>query len=210
MENKNTAPERIAGLLEPLCCSLIESSWILLNAMPDISENVISSLTLLTLGPQFRGSRNNNLGAEAIRIVFALIKSIVFEHIREEGESFLVIQSAANRTYRIEFTADPDIVIRQILPDRSSRNRIAVEVKGGTDYSNIHNRLGEAEKSHQKAKVDGFKDFWTVINVAELDKAVWKKETPTTNELFYLEQITNVNNPEHARFRDCLVSELGI
>jgi hypothetical protein len=32
---------------------------------------------------------------------------------------------------------------------------VAVEIKGGKDYSNIHNRIGEAEKSHQKAKKEG-------------------------------------------------------
>lgn len=36
------------------------------------------------------------------------------------------------------------------------RNIIAVEVKGGTDFSNIHNRIGEAEKSHQTPVLSGF------------------------------------------------------
>jgi len=39
---------------------------------------------------------------------------------------------------------------------------------------------------------------------------VWKQETPTTNELFYLEQIADVRGEEHAYFREFLVSELGI
>lgn len=43
-----------------------------------------------------------------------------------------------------------------------------------------------------------------------IDRAVWKQETPTTNELFYLEQILDPRNPEHARFNEYLVSELGI
>jgi len=51
------------------------------------------------------------------------------------------------------------------MADGSYRNRISIEVKGGTDYSNIHNRLGEAEKTHQNAKAAGFTEFWTVITL---------------------------------------------
>ena len=118
--------------------------------------------------------------------------------------------SAAGRVYRIEFAPDPDIAIRQVLQDGTYRNRIAIEIKGGTDFSNIHNRLGEAEKSHQKAKGEGYTQFWTVINVSEVELPVWRRETPTTNELFYLEQIADVRSNEHARFREYLISEIGI
>lgn len=210
MESDGVLTDATARLLKPACQSLIESSWILVNGIPDLSEKTLSSLTLLTLGPQFRGSRNVNLGVEAIRTVFALIKTIVADRIQREEESSLDILSAAGRIYRIEFAPDPDIAIRQILSDGSSRNRIAIEVKGGTDFSNIHNRLGEAEKSHQKAKAEGFTEFWTVINVGGIEVAVWKQETPTTNELFYLEQIADVKSDEYIRFREYLISELGI
>jgi hypothetical protein len=203
-------PTSIRSLLNPLCESLIESSWILVNGIPELSGEIIHSLTLLTLGPQFRGSRNVNLGVEATRSVFALVKSIVTDHVAEESESHLLVVGAAARAYRIEFAPDPDIAIKQALANGSYRNRISIEVKGGTDYSNIHNRLGEAEKTHQKAKADGFTQFWTVINVGNVERAIWKKETPTTNELFYLEQILDPRNPEHARFKEYLVSELGI
>ena len=49
-----------------------------------------------------------------------------------------------------------------------------------------------------------------LVNVSALGTAVWKQETPTTNELFYLEQIADPASPEHRRFREYLVSELGI
>lgn len=210
MENENDLTQTTRSLLDSLCESLVESSWILVNGLPEISEEVLNALTLLTLGPQFRGSRNVNLGIEAIRTVFALIKAIVSDQITEEGETYLDVLSAAGRVYRIEFAPDPDIAIRQVLRDGSYRNRIAVEIKGGTDFSNIHNRLGEAEKSHQKAKGEGFTQFWTVINVTGIGESVWKQETPTTNEVFYLEQIADVRSCEHARFQEYLVSELGI
>lgn len=143
-------------------------------------------------------------------IVFALIKAIVSGRIKKEGPTHLEVISAAGRIYRIEFSPDPDIAIRQVFDDGSHRNRIAIEIKGGTDFSNIHNRLGEAEKSHQKAKGEGFTQFWTVVNVASIEPSVWKQETPTTNELFYLGQITNVRSSEYARFKEYLSSELGI
>jgi hypothetical protein len=211
METAGFLTEATRDLLEPLCMSLIESSWILVNGLLDLSQDTLNSLTLLTLGPQFRGSRNVNLGIEAIRTVFALVKSMVSDRIEDEGPAYLEVRSVAGRTYRIEFSPDPDIAVRQVFDDGTYRNRIAIEVKGGTDRSNIHNRLGEAEKSHQKAKAEGFTQFWTVVNVsAGLDQSVWKQETPTTNELFYLEQITDVRSGEYARFKEYLVSELGI
>ena len=197
-------------LLGPLFESLVESSWILVNGIPELSKEIIYSLTLLSLGPQFRGSRNVNLGVEAIRSVFAIVKSMVAEHIVEESETYLLIENAASRRYQIEFAPDPDIAIRQRLADGSYRNKISIEVKGGTDYSNIHNRLGEAEKTHQNAKAEGFTQFWTVINVENIQQVTWKQETPTTNELFYLRQIIDPRHSEYTRFKEYLVSELGI
>jgi hypothetical protein len=210
MESDGILTPATLDLLEPLCESLIASSWILVNGLADLSEETLKSLTLLTLGPQFRGSRNVNLGIEAIQTVFALIKTIVSGSVQAEGQTYLDVMSAAGRVYRIEFAPDPDIAIRQKLGAGTYRNRIAIEIKGGTDFSNIHNRLGEAEKSHQKARAEGFTQFWTVINVAAIEPAVWKQETPTTNELFYLERIADVRSQEHAYFREFLVSELGI
>lgn len=210
MENDNDLTSATAKLLRPMCESLVESAWILVNGLPELSHNTLTALTLLTLGPQLRGSRNVNLGMEAIRTAFAMIKAIVSDHIIEEDENYLEVESAAGRIYRIEFSPDPDIAIRQSLADGRLRNRIAIEVKGGTDFSNVHNRLGEAEKSHQKAKAEGFTQCWTVINVSDIDRSVWKQETPTTNELFYLEAIADVRSTEHARFKEYLISELGI
>lgn len=210
MEDRGDITTATASLIPTLCQSLVETGWLLVNGLPDLSEEIIKSLTLLTLGPQFRGSRNVNLGIEAIQTVFALIKSIVSDNIISETDTSLFVRSAASRQYRIEFAPDPDIAIRQVLDDGSLRNRIAVEVKGGTDFSNIHNRLGEAEKSHQKARADGFTQFWTVINVAGLDRDVWKQESPTTNELYVLHEITDPRSKEHKRFCEYLVSEIGM
>jgi hypothetical protein len=84
-----------------------------------------------------------------------------------------------------------------------------VEIKGGTDVSNIHNRLGEAEKSHQKARVRGFTEFWTIVGVP-LDEPSMRRETPTTRHFFHLQAILDPASKERARFRDVLCSVLGI
>jgi hypothetical protein len=211
MEKQNDLTTGTEALLDPCCESLIASAWFLVNGLPDLSQRTLNALTLLTLGPQFRGSRNVSLGVEAIASVFDIIKTIVADRTRKETDTSLEIESAVGRIYRIEFAPDPDIAIRQVLKNGSFRNRIAIEVKGGTDFSNIHNRLGEAEKSHQKAKADGFTQFWTVINVGTtLSTPTWRQETPTTNELFYLEELENSDSQEYTRFEEYLVSELGI
>ncbi len=210
LEDKGQITSATAKLLPDLCRSLTESAWILAQGIPELTEETLNELSLLTLGPQFRGSRNVNLGAEAIQIVFALIKAIVSPAIVEQGEHHLVVKSAADRIYRIEFSPDPDIAIRQVLKSGDTRNRIAIEVKGGTDFSNIHNRLGEAEKSHQKAKSAGFTEFWTVINVRDIDDARWRQETPTTTELFYLAELSDSRSEAYQKFREYLIAEIGI
>ena len=210
LEEHGKVSEKTEKMLPALCESLIESAWLLAQGLPEISDQAFHELTLLTLGPQFRGSRNVNLGVEAIELVFALIKTIVASAIIDEGKNYLVIESAAGRKYRIELAPDPDIAIRQVLHSGMMRNRIAIEVKGGTDFSNIHNRLGEAEKSHQKAKAQGFTEFWTVVNVSNIRKTHWQRETPTTTELFYLSELLDKSSFAFQKFREYLIAELGI
>jgi len=77
LEDKGQITSATEALLPALCHSLIESAWILAQGIPELTEETLNELSLLTLGPQFRGSRNINLGVEAIQIVFALIKAIV-------------------------------------------------------------------------------------------------------------------------------------
>jgi hypothetical protein len=210
LEEKGQVTGNTELLLPDLCRSLIASAWILAQGLPELSETSLNELSLLTLGPQLRGSRNVNLGAAAIRTVFALIKTIVSSAMIETGRQHLVVRSAADRIYRIEFSPDPDIAIRQVLKSGHIRNRIAIEVKGGTDFSNIHNRLGEAEKSHQKAKAAGFTEFWTIINVRDIDAVRWQQETPTTTELFYLSNLSRPQSTDYKKFREYLIAELGI
>jgi hypothetical protein len=68
----------------------------------------------------------------------------------------------SGRKITIAFSSDPDISISEQALNRQ-HPLVSIEIKGGTDYSNIHNRLGEAEKSHQNAKSSGFHQFWTIL-----------------------------------------------
>ena len=91
----------------------------------------------------------------------------------------------------------------------SVRPLVSIEIKGGADVSNIHNRLGEAEKSHLKAKSRGFFEFWTITRVPA-DESVARRASPTTTHFFHLDQIKSQSTKAHRAFRDVLGSVLGI
>jgi hypothetical protein len=90
------------------------------------------------------------------------------------------------------------------------RNIIAIEIKGGTDISNIHNRLGEAEKSHQKARATGFTECWTVINVARFDERKARQESPGTDRFYRMAQLEDQKSEAFQDFRERIVSLTGI
>jgi hypothetical protein len=92
----------------------------------------------------------------------------------------------------------------------ATHKNVAIEIKGGTDKSNAHNRAGEAEKSHQKAKQDGFRDFWTLILLKGMDLAKLKRESPSTNEWFDVTQLLARDGEDWERFRDHLARVAGI
>lgn len=167
-------------------------------------------MTLITFGGQLRGSYNTSLGQSATKSVFQLIRQIVEKSIVEEDSTSITIRNAAGRTVRIEFSPDPDIAIREKLSSGKFNNRIAIEIKGGKDISNIHNRLGEAEKSHQKARELGFRQFWTMVNESRLDFALAQRESPTTTAFFEIEKITAVSSAEYHMFKELLLSEIGL
>lgn len=210
METEGRISGGAAARLPDLCRSLIGSAWLLVSEIPELSHEVLHSLALLTLGAQYRGSANVLLGQSMIREVFATVRDIVGPMVEKETATSLVIRNAAGRRVLIEFAPDPDIAIREELSSGRFNNRIAIEVKGGRDISNIHNRLGEAEKSHQKARELGFTQFWTLVNVQRLDLELARRESPTTTQFFAIHEVTDPDSPEHERFRELLEAELGI
>lgn len=62
MEEQGVLSNKTEKLLPALCQSMIESAWILATQLPELSEELLNALTLLTLGAQLRGGYNTLLG----------------------------------------------------------------------------------------------------------------------------------------------------
>lgn len=119
-----------------------------------------------------------------------------------------MIKNDSGRIVTIAFSSDPDIEITEKLVNRN-RGLISIEIKGGRDYSNIHNRIGEAEKSHQKAKKRGYYEFMTILSV-DVDYEILKDESPTTSHFFNIDHLIDKGSNEFMDFRDTLTSIISI
>jgi hypothetical protein len=169
----------------------------------------VDELPLLTLGSQFQGANNVAIGQQAIIDVFLAISEIVEDHIESRDNQGLVVLNAAGRRVQIILAADPDVRIQEEFGE-TLHNKVAIEVKGGTDSSNAHNRAGEAEKSHQKARGEGFRDFWTIIAVKGVEKAKLATESPTTDSWFDAAQVLGRQGPDWDDFRSRIAGAVGI
>lgn len=208
LEDGNVLSAQNNALLPDLCHSLIETGWELLQGVQPVSLGAIHDLQLLTVGPQLRGSENNMIGQEATKDVFELLRGFLRKYLQSETDTVLTIRNAAGRQVQIAFAPDPDITVIERLPTELHPS-VSIEIKGGSDASNIHNRLGEAEKSHQKAKATGFTQFWTILRVpVDLEEA--QRESPTTTAFFVLDETLRAGAAEHQRFRDRLFQTIGV
>ncbi len=208
LEDKGEIPDPARGQIPALCTSLVRTAEMLVDGIGDLSLPLAHELQLLTLGPQLRGGRNAQLGQDATEEVFELIKATVGSYAVDIGERAIRIENDSHRTVLIEFASDPDVRIVEQLSS-TIRPLVSVEIKGGADRSNIHNRLGEAEKSHQKAKSRGFFEFWTILR-SEVDLALAHRESPTTSHFFNLDRIKQAGTQEHRAFCELLGSLVGI
>ena len=210
MEEQGRVSSAHAVRVPDLCKALCGSAESLADNVEYLSKETVHELTLLTLGPQLRGGALNVLGDKATRKVFDLISSLLSEEAVAKGERSLEIQNAAGRSVRIEFAADPDICVREELPSGRVRNLVAIEIKGGRDYSNVHNRIGEAEKSHQKARKEGYVECWTLVGVSDLDMDLARRESPTTDRFYHIDRLLEPQSEEAQDFRENLLARVGI
>ncbi len=212
MEERGKISTANESRLQLLCEALIQSAVALVDGIgcAQITSELLDDLSLLTLGPQLRGGANVRRGAESIVAVIGIIRGIVGHVAHTASPTRIEILNAAGRNVRICFGSDPDIVVLEQIAPSSVRNVIAIEVKGGQDFSNIHNRVGEAEKSHQKAKSAGYAECWTVVNVAKLGEDMARRESPSTNRFYLLSDLQAGEGPAYEDFRDRLVSLTGI
>jgi len=212
MEEKGKISKTAAEDLPALCTAFCETASILLEGIGPLrlSRELLDDLTLLTVGPQLRGGANNKRGSDGIVQVFTIIREIVSHVIAEVHENAIEVNSATGRLFLIEFAPDPDIIIREEMAHHNYRNVVAIEIKSGTDVSNIHNRIGEAEKSHQKARQRGFTECWTIVNVNRLDLLKARSESPSTDRFYSLISLVTRTGEEYADFRRRVMSLTAI
>lgn len=212
MEEKGVIAPAIFADLPAACDVLCQAGAVLLSAIEShkINARLLDDLTLLTLGPQLRGGANVRKGVAGIKTVFNAIHDIVASSVVNSTDTRIELKNAAGRTVFIEFAPDPDIIIREAMSSGLHRQLIAIEVKAGSDFSNIHNRIGEAEKSHQKAKSAGFVECWTVVNVDKIDVALARQESPSTNRFYRISDIIREEGEAFLDFRDRVISLTGI
>ncbi len=202
-----TAQENLGQLSQQFC----SCGSYLLNHLPGkaVDVQLFRDLALMTLGAQLRGAANVTIGTQGVVSVFDIIKNVVEPNIADSSPNVIALRNAAGRDVLIEFAADPDIVIKEKMPTGGFRNIIAIEIKAGTDYSNIHNRLGEAEKSHINARRLGFSECWSIINVA-LAPETARQESPSMNRFYLLSDLKSACGEEYSDFRSRIISLTGI
>ncbi|HEY2585205.1 MAG TPA: XcyI family restriction endonuclease [Tepidisphaeraceae bacterium] len=210
MEMAGTLNERQRAALPDFCAAMSQALAELVRQLsPSVTPRDVSELRLLTLGSQFQGANNVTIGKQATADVFLAIADILKAFVTERTERKLVVRNSAGRRVVIALASDPDVRI-QVEDGQTLRNKLAIEIKGGTDNSNAHNRAGEAEKSHQKARKLDFRDCWTVIAMKGLDAAKLKAESPTTNSWFDIAQVLGRAGHDWSEFRSRLADAVGV
>lgn len=210
METSGALTDKQRKELGGLCAAMSKSMGELVDGVaPSLTQRDVDELPLLTLGAQLQGANNNEIGRTATRAVFVALREIASEHIVDEGTTRIEIRNASGRKVRIILSSDPDVRIDEEAGETTHR-KVAMEIKGGTDMSNVHNRIGEAEKSHRKSHHVGYRNLWTLIPLRGIDLDKLKRESPTTTEFYDLAAILGKSGGDWERFRDRIATELGI
>lgn len=209
MEENGAMSARNRARLPEFCRAMAVPLAELMRQIPNISDRDLRELPLLTYGSQLQGSNNTQIGKKAMQDVFMAITEIVQKYITKRESSRLWLTNASERSVIISLSTDPDVSVQEIVNDRP-HSKVAIEVKGGTDISNAHNRAGEAEKSHTKAKQKGFRDFWTIISKKGIDIRKLQAESRTTTLWFDAAEVLARNGEDWEEFRERLAGEVGI
>jgi hypothetical protein len=188
MEERGISSQNQKNRIPDFCRAMAGPLGELVSQIPDFTERDLRELPLLTFGSQLQGSNNTLIGKKAMREVFVAVTEILADSVVKPEPNKLTVKNAAGRTVRVTLSHDPDVSIQEQFEDHT-HSKVAIEVKGGTDVSNVHNRAGEAEKSHLKAKQKGFKDFWTIISKTGSEMTKLKQESQTTTEWFDVTEI---------------------
>ncbi|MGI8912014.1 MAG: XcyI family restriction endonuclease, partial [Rubrobacteraceae bacterium] len=187
-EESGVISARILPDLPRFCEAFIKPLADLVFAMDVFDDRDLSDLTLLTLGPTLQGARNNVIGRVASKKVFAAIRTLVSRYATFDSKRLVRFETPAGRSFALVEGTDPDVRLDATVSG-GEMPIIAIEIKGGEDASNAHNRAGEAEKSHLKARQQGFDHRWTIMVMRGLDRQRLSEETPSSTRLF---EATNV------------------
>ena len=212
LEERSVVPAAIQPCLGDFCRDINQAISRLLMGVPRSALRAdVDQLPIMTLGAQADGSWRTQIGSSATQAVFASLKSIVkkTESKFKETKSRITVTNSSGRRVSLMLSADPDVVIREEFP-HGSVYKTAIEIKGGKDRSNVHNRAGEAEKSHQKARQDGAGDCWTVISLENANLTKLKQESPTTRSWFDLDEIRKQSGPSWNRLVLLTKAAMGI
>ncbi len=188
MEETGAMNEKQRQCVPAFCEAMAQVLSELVKQIPAITERDLNELSLLTYGAQLQGSNNTQIGKAAMKEVFVAMSEIIGRFATERKDNKLLVRNSSGRTVVITLSHDPDVSVQELM-GKAVHCRVAIEVKGGTDVSNAHNRAGEAEKSHQKAKRFGFPEFWTVISKRGVDIRKLQNESPTTNHWFDVAEV---------------------
>ena len=95
MEDKGKINVKVEDEIVNLCKILIKSGTFRVNEIDNFSINLLHDLQLLTVGPQLRGSMNNEYGQVATQKAFNLLKKLVADYIIHFTPSIIEIQNEA-------------------------------------------------------------------------------------------------------------------
>jgi hypothetical protein len=209
MEELGTLSTKQEANVPAFCAAMASSLCDLVRQIPSFSTRDLRELPLLTFGSQLQGSNNTLIGKKAMQEVFLAVSELLGRHVVKKEGNRLAVKNSAGRIVHITLSHDPDVSVQEEVGGRV-HNKVAIEVKGGTDVSNVHNRAGEAEKSHLKAKKKGFIQFWTIISKAGADVSKLMQESQTTNEWFDITEILSRAGPDWDEFRQHFAGAVGI
>jgi hypothetical protein len=209
MEELGTFNSKQKDRLQDFCEVMVASLADLIRRIPEMTDRDLRELPLLTFGSQLQGSHNTRIGEAAMKDVFLAIADIVDKYIIERGAKKLVVKNSTGRLVTITRSSDPDVSITESIGPQV-HNKVAIEVKGGLDFSNVHNRAGEAEKSHSKAKAKQFRDFWTIISKKRIPMKKLHAESQTTTEWYDLGELLARKGTDWEDFRAKLTGAVGI
>lgn len=203
-ELNRVAARHLESLCRQLCCAALRT----IGQLDDLSLPTIHELQRRSLMREHHLLSQSEIDDLRADNLHDLLNRLLSPFLHERTRTSLRIENAAGRPVLIEFASDPDVLFTE-KQGSTTRLVLSIEVKGGADASNIHNRLGEAEKSHLKAKRRGCTDLWTLTKV-DVSREVAERASPTTTRFFNLTRILDQSTSEFREFREALCLRLGV